>query len=247
MTRLVLASASPGRRKVLRQAGVDPLIVVSGVDEDAVVAGLRPDAAPAEVVCALAAAKADRVAAELDGAVAADCVVLGCDSMLYLDGELCGKPGSADAAAAQWRRMGGRSGRLHTGHCVLRLEGGTLTRRDVESACTTVRFAVPTDADLLAYIAGGEPLDVAGGFHPRRAGRLVRRRHRGRPVERDRREPAAAAVAAGPGGAVGRVAVGRQPREPRDIILCDAPRRVVADVYVSRRANGGSRASSPWR
>ncbi|OCB31578.1 septum formation inhibitor Maf [Mycobacterium malmoense] len=164
MTRLILASASPGRRKVLRQAGVDPLVVVSGVDEDAVVAGLRPDAAPAEVVCALAAAKADRVAAELDGAVAADCVVLGCDSMLYLDGELCGKPGSADAAAAQWRRMGGRSGRLHTGHCLLRLEGGTLTRRDVESACTTVRFAAPTDADLLAYVAGGEPLDVAGGF-----------------------------------------------------------------------------------
>lgn len=164
MIRLVLASASPGRRKVLRQAGVDPLVVVSGVDEDAVVAGLGPGAAPAEVVRALAAAKADRVAAELDGAVAADCVVLGCDSMLYLDGELCGKPGSADAAAAQWRRMGGRSGRLHTGHCLLRLEGGTLTRREVESACTTVRFAVPTDSDLRAYVAAGEPLDVAGGF-----------------------------------------------------------------------------------
>lgn len=163
MTRLVLASASPGRRKVLRQAGVDPLVVVSGVDEDAVVAGLGPDAAPADVVCALAAAKADRVAAELDGAVAADCVVLGCDSMLYLDGELCGKPGSADAAAAQWHRMGGRSGRLHTGHCLLRLKDG-VARREAESACTTVRFAAPTDADLRAYVGSGEPLDVAGGF-----------------------------------------------------------------------------------
>lgn len=164
MSRLVLGSASPGRRKVLREAGVDPLVVISGVDEDAIVAGLGPDAAPAEVVCALAAAKAGRVAGELDAAVAADCVVLGCDSMLYLDGELCGKPGSADAAAAQWRRMGGRSGGLHTGHCLLRLSGGAITHREVESACTTVRFAMPTESDLSAYVAAGEPLHVAGGF-----------------------------------------------------------------------------------
>ncbi|BBY04589.1 Maf family protein [Mycobacterium seoulense] len=164
MTRLVLASASSGRRKVLRQAGADPLVVVSGVDEDAVIAGLAPGAEPAEVVCALAAAKAERVAGELDGAVAADCVVLGCDSMLHLDGELCGKPGSADAAMAQWRGMAGRSGRLHTGHCLLRLSGGAITGREAESACTTVHFADPSDADLRAYVAGGEPLHVAGGF-----------------------------------------------------------------------------------
>ncbi|BBZ73817.1 Maf family protein [Mycobacterium paraseoulense] len=164
MTRLVLASASSGRRKVLRQAGVDPLVVVSGVDEDAVVAELGPGAEPAEVVCALADAKAARVAGELGGAVAADCVVLGCDSMLHLDGELCGKPGSADAAMAQWRGMAGRSGRLHTGHCLLRLSGGAITGREVQSACTTVRFADPSDADLRAYVGGGEPLHVAGGF-----------------------------------------------------------------------------------
>lgn len=164
MTRLVLGSASPGRRNVLRQAGVDPLVVVSGVDEDTLVAGLGPDAAPDEVVCALATAKAERVAGELDGAVAADCVVLGCDSMLYLDGELCGKPGSPDAAIAQWRRLGGRSGRLHTGHCLLRLRDGGIAHHEAESACTTVRFAAPTDADLRAYVASGEPLHVAGGF-----------------------------------------------------------------------------------
>lgn len=164
MTRLVLGSASSGRLKVLRQAGVDPLVAVSGVDEDAIVAGLAPDAAPAEVVGALAAAKAERVAEELNGDIAADCVVLGCDSMLYLDGELCGKPGSPDAAVAQWRRMGGRPGRLHTGHCLLRLQDGTVIRREVESACTTVHFAVPTDTDLRAYVASGEPLHVAGGF-----------------------------------------------------------------------------------
>ncbi|GAA4293349.1 Maf family protein [Mycobacterium paraffinicum] len=164
MTRLVLGSASSGRLQVLRQAGIDPLVVVSGVDEDAVVAKLRPEAAPAEVVCALAAAKAERVAGELAGAVAADCVVVGCDSLLYLDGELFGKPGSAGEAMAQWRRMGGRSGRLHTGHCLLRLVGGAITHREVESACTTVRFATPTEADLRAYVASGEPLHVAGGF-----------------------------------------------------------------------------------
>lgn len=164
MTRLVLASASAGRLKVLRQAGVDPLVVVSGVDEDVVAAALGPGAEPPDVVCALARAKAEQVAGGLDGAIAADCVVLGCDSMLSLDGRLCGKPGSADAAASQWRRMGGRSGGLHTGHCLLRMSDGAITHCEVESACTTVHFAEPTDADLRAYVAGGEPWHVAGGF-----------------------------------------------------------------------------------
>ena len=164
MTRLVLASASAGRLRVLRQAGVDPLVRVSGVDEDAIVARLGPDAAPDDVVRALAAAKAERVAAGLEGSVAADCVVVGCDSLLSVDGRLCGKPGSADAAVDQWRLMGGRSGRLHTGHCLLRLRDGAINHREVESACTTVRFAVPPDADLRAYVAHGEPLQVAGGF-----------------------------------------------------------------------------------
>jgi septum formation protein len=164
VTRLVLGSASPGRLTVLRQAGLDPVVVVSGVDEDLITAGLGPDAAPEDVVCALAAAKAEDVAAKLDDTIAADCVVLGCDSMLFIDGRLCGKPGSADAAADQWRLMGGRSGRLHTGHCLLRLRAGALTHREVQSACTTVHFAAPVDADLQAYVASGEPLRVAGGF-----------------------------------------------------------------------------------
>lgn len=164
MTRVVLASASAGRLKVLRHAGVDPLVRVSGVDEDAIVAGLGPAAAPDDVVCALAEAKAERVAAGLSGAIASDCVVVGCDSMLSIDGLLCGKPGSAEAAVSQWRLMGGRSGRLHTGHCLLRVAAGAITHRGVESACTTVHFAAPADADLGAYVAQGEPLGVAGGF-----------------------------------------------------------------------------------
>lgn len=160
----MLASASSGRLKVLRQAGVDPLVVVSGVDEDAVAAALGPDAPPGDVVCALARAKADQVAGELDGDIAANCVVVGCDSMLYLEDRLWGKPGSADAAVSQWRLMGGRSGELHTGHCLLRLRDGAITHREVESLCTTVHFATPSDADLRAYVAHGEPWHVAGGF-----------------------------------------------------------------------------------
>jgi nucleoside triphosphate pyrophosphatase len=164
MTRVVLGSASPGRLKVLRQAGIDPLVMVSGVDEDLVTAALGSDAPPGAVVAALAAAKAERVAGELNGAVAADCVVIGCDSMLYIDGRLFGKPQSAAAAVSQWGQLAGRSGRLYTGHCLLRLSGGAITHREVESACTTVHFALPASADLQAYVASGEPLRVAGGF-----------------------------------------------------------------------------------
>ena len=160
----MLASASSGRLKVLRQAGVDPLVVVSGVDEDAIAATLGPDASPGAVVCALAQAKAEQVVGELDGDVAADCVVIGCDSMLSIDGRLCGKPGTAEAAATQWRLMGGRSGELHTGHCLLRLRDGVIAHGEVESLVTTVHFATPSDADLRAYVAHGEPWHVAGGF-----------------------------------------------------------------------------------
>jgi septum formation protein len=161
---VVLGSASPGRLKVLRQAGVDPLVVVSGVDEDDVIASLGADAFPAQIVCTLAAAKADEVAGRLTPAVAADCVVIGCDSMLYLDGRLCGKPETVDAARHQWQTMGGRSGQLYTGHCVLRLRNGVVTHREIESATTAVHFAKPSADDLAAYLASGEPLQVAGGF-----------------------------------------------------------------------------------
>jgi septum formation protein len=162
MTRLVLASASSGRLQVLRHAGVDPHVVVSGVDEDAIIAGL-PGAPPAEVVTALAAAKARDVAAGLPADVAADCVVIGCDSMLLLDGQLRGKPGTVDAARAQWQSMAGRSGQLFTGHCLIRIDGGG-SRQISESGSTTVHFGTPADVDLDAYLASGEPLFVAGAF-----------------------------------------------------------------------------------
>ncbi|KUI48468.1 septum formation inhibitor Maf [Mycobacterium sp. GA-1199] len=164
MTRVVLASASSGRRKVLRQAGIDPLIVVSGVDEDAVVAELDDVATPAQVTVALATAKADAVVAELDPTVGADCVVIGCDSMLFRDGTLAGKPATAEAALAGWQQMAGSAGQLHTGHCVIRLQHNRIVCRLAETESTTVHFASPSTADLEAYVASGEPTAVAGGF-----------------------------------------------------------------------------------
>jgi septum formation protein len=164
LTRLVLASASPGRRKVLRQAGVDPLVMVSGVDEDRIVASAGRHASPGDVVCTLARAKAEQVAGELDSVLASDCVVVGCDSMLYLDGQLCGKPQSVAAARQLWESMAGRAGQLYTGHCVIRLLDNSISQVETQSLVTTVHFGTPSADDLEAYLASGESLRVAGGF-----------------------------------------------------------------------------------
>ena len=149
---------------MLRSAGVDPLIVVSGVDEDAVVAALPADAGPGEVTTALAAAKAEAVAHTLDAEVAADCVVIGCDSMLFREGRLWGKPATEDAVLDAWRAMAGRSGELFTGHCVLRMRANRIVDTAAAHAVTTVRFGHPSASDVLAYARSGEPTAVAGGF-----------------------------------------------------------------------------------
>lgn len=162
-TRLVLGSASSGRLGVLRGAGVDPHVVVSDVDEDAIIARMSRDA-PAVVVAALATAKAHRVVELLDPASAADCVVIGCDSMLEIDGVLSGKPGTVDAARRQWQISAGRAGLLHTGHSVLRVRDGAVTGEADRTGTTTVHFGVPSGDDLEAYLADGEPLHVAGSF-----------------------------------------------------------------------------------
>ncbi|SFQ21519.1 septum formation protein [Amycolatopsis arida] len=159
----MLASASPARLAVLRAAGVEPSVVVSGVDEDAVAAGL-PDPTPEELVTALARAKAEAVADTLTGGHT-DTVVVGCDSMLSIGGEVVGKPGTAEVARHRWAAMAGRTGELLTGHAVLRLpaDGGP---RAVASGTqvTTVRFGTPEPHELDAYLATGEPLAVAGAF-----------------------------------------------------------------------------------
>ncbi|MCF3183902.1 Maf family protein [Streptomyces sp. NPDC127069] len=150
---LVLASASPARLNLLRQAGLAPHVIVSGFDEDT----LDHDE-PAGLALALAEAKAG-VVAELPEAAGA--LVIGCDSVLELDGEALGKPADAAEATARWKSMRGRAGVLRTGHCVI----DTVTGRQVSAtASTTVRFGEPTDAEVAAYVESGEPLHVAGAF-----------------------------------------------------------------------------------
>ncbi|WP_030393430.1 MULTISPECIES: nucleoside triphosphate pyrophosphatase [Kitasatospora] len=149
---LVLASASPARLGLLRQAGLDPRVVVSGVDEDAITA-----ATPAELALVLAEAKAKAVAATLTEGE----LVIGCDSVLELDGQALGKPADEAEALARWQAMRGRAGVLRTGHCVIDTTTG---RQASATASTTVRFGTPDDAEVAAYIATGEPLHVAGAF-----------------------------------------------------------------------------------
>jgi septum formation protein len=149
--RVVLAFASPARLAVLRAAGLDPQVIVSGVDEDAYSAE-----STARLVEMLASAKASAVAGDLD-----DGVVIGCDSMLDLDGHAYGKPADAAGATRLWQRMSGQSGTLFTGHCVVDAASGHNARA---VAATTIRFGHPTDDEIAAYVATGEPLDMAGAF-----------------------------------------------------------------------------------
>ncbi|MGE0217741.1 Maf family protein, partial [Mycolicibacterium sp.] len=150
--------------RVLRQAGIEPTVVVSDVDEDALIQSLDPGTPPEAVVAKLANAQAVPVAAQQPEDIAADCVVLGCDSMLLRDDTLCGKPGSADAAREQWTSMRGTRGYLLTGHALLRITSGVITHTDSETGSTTVHFGEPSDTELDAYIASGEPVHVAGAF-----------------------------------------------------------------------------------
>ncbi|MFI7244402.1 Maf family protein [Streptomyces qinglanensis] len=154
--RLVLASASPARLALLRQAGMAPEVVVSGVDEDALDAPT-----PSELARVLAEAKAAAVAARAE---AAEALVVGCDSVLELDGRPLGKPADAAEATARWRDMRGRSGVLHTGHCVVDTRAAAEGARRSVTASTTVHFGQPSDAEVAAYVASGEPLHVAGAF-----------------------------------------------------------------------------------
>lgn len=150
--RFVLASASPARLQTLRDAGVEPEVIVSGVDEDNITAD-----SPGELARVLATLKARAVVATLDD----HATVLGCDSVLEIDGVGYGKPGTAEVARERLRSMRGRSGILHTGHCVF----DTATRQELrELASTTVHFADLTDDEIDAYVETGEPLVVAGSF-----------------------------------------------------------------------------------
>ena len=152
--RLVLASASPARRALLKAAGIAADVLVSGVDESVV------DAEDAYTLSlALARMKARTVAARMQADPGV--LVLGCDSVLAFDGEIHGKPADADEAIKRWQAMRGRSGVLHTGHHLTDLVSG---RQAEDVGTTVVHFADVSDAEIEAYVATGEPLSVAGSF-----------------------------------------------------------------------------------
>ncbi|MGF2950483.1 Maf family protein [Microbacterium alcoholitolerans] len=168
--RVCLASTSPARLMLLRQAGIEPLIMSPEVDEDAVAAAAATergdDLAPDELVLLLARAKAADVARRLPSEHPAfDGVVIGGDSMFAMDGRVYGKPYTPEAARERWQGMRGATGVLHSGHSVFRVRPGAELVEAVAVAQASVTFADDvTNAELDAYIASGEPLHVAGAF-----------------------------------------------------------------------------------
>lgn len=147
----ILASASPARRRLLQNAGIDPVVRVSDFDESQV-----QNSDPGELVQTLAECKAQVVAKQFDSGL-----VMGCDSVLLVDGEIHGKPDSPEQAIARWRQMRGNVGELYTGHALIDLEqNSTVVRCQV----TRVYFAPISDHAIAAYVATGEPLKCAGSF-----------------------------------------------------------------------------------
>jgi septum formation protein len=159
---LLLASASQGRRTTLERAGIEFDAMAADLDEDALLAAAG-DLEPAEAVLLLAREKAHAVLEASEGGY----VVLGCDSMLEVDGEVIGKPHTPERATERWRELRGRTAVLHSGHWLV-------DDRDVEdegtgatigaTASAEVSFADLSDEEIEAYVATGEPLGVAGGF-----------------------------------------------------------------------------------
>jgi len=165
VTKLVLASTSPARLRLLKDAGIDPIVVSPGVDEEhvadmAMQAGLISNTA--DLVLLLAKAKAEAVMNHPD---AQGALIIGCDSALELDGEALGKPHEPEVAIERWKSMRGRSGRLYTGHWLIDNRISTpMPPATGHASNTTVHFADLSDSEIMAYVGTGEPLQVAGAF-----------------------------------------------------------------------------------
>lgn len=162
LPRLVLASASPARARILEAAGIPFTVLVSTVDEDALAAA-HPLAGPAETAQLLARAKAEDVAVRPE---AAGALVVGCDSVFELDGVAYGKPWEPEVALERWRMQSGQTGQLHTGHWAVDTRGGAAISGPAVGALASasVTFAQVEEADVAAYVATGEPLQCAGAF-----------------------------------------------------------------------------------
>ena len=154
LPRIVLASASPSRSRLLKSAGITPEIIVSGVDEES---SEYSELSPRELVVALAIVKAHTVRTMIDFPA----IIIGCDSTFEFEGKSLGKPITPEVATARAKMLSGKSGTLYTGHCIID------TTKNIEIsdvAATEVHFSKMSDADISGYVATGEPLNVAGGF-----------------------------------------------------------------------------------
>jgi septum formation protein len=162
--RLYLASTSPARLATLRAAGIEPVLLSSGVDEDAAVRAAGPLTGP-EMVLLLARLKAEAVSEHLVDGQPIDGFILGGDSAFELDGQIYGKPHRPEIARERWLRQRGREGELHSGHWLIDHRGGVSAGATGGVSTAAVRFAADiSDAEIDAYIATGEPLEVAGAF-----------------------------------------------------------------------------------
>lgn len=154
MVQIILASASPSRLRLLQSVGINPKVLVSGVNEES---SELDSLTPSELVIALAILKAHTV----KEIAPADSLIIGCDSTFEFDGKSLGKPGSKENAIARCKQLSGKSGYLHTGHCVIDLKNGIELS---ERSTAKVQFAQMTEAEINDYVDSGEPLNVAGGF-----------------------------------------------------------------------------------
>ncbi len=154
MVQVILASSSASRLRLLESAGITPKVLISGVDEEASEFDLL---SPAELVIALAILKAHTVKENAPE----NSLIIGCDSTFEFKGKSLGKPGNRENAIARCKELSGKSGYLHTGHCLIDLKQGIELS---ERSTAKVQFAQMTEAEIIDYVESGEPLNVAGGF-----------------------------------------------------------------------------------